>query len=312
MKLALPQSVRGEVEARLPPDLEVSWYEGAPEDSGALAEAEVAWINILDGGGQARAVAAGPKLRWVHTLQAGVNTWPLQNMRERGLIFTNGAGLAAPAIAEFVVMGMLALVKNLKGLIQLETERRWEPWSLGGGDLAGAKVLILGYGSIGREIAGRLEGFEVEITGVRRHVGREANVIGPEDWRPRLGEFDWVILAAASTAETRSMIGEAEFAAMKPGARIVNIARGFMIDQPAMVDALKAGRLGGALLDVTDPEPPPRDDPIWSAPNTLLTSHSSAVSQTFYQRAAALFLENLDRYRSGQPLRNLVDLELGY
>ena len=312
MKLALPQSVRGEVEARLPPDLEVSWYEGAPEDSGALAEAEVAWINILDGGGQARAVAAGPKLRWVHTLQAGVNTWPLQNMRERGLIFTNGAGLAAPAIAEFVVMGMLALVKNLKGLIQLETERRWEPWSLGGGDLAGAKVLILGYGSIGREIAGRLEGFEVEITGVRRHVGREANVIGPEDWRPRLGEFDWVILAAASTAETRSMIGEAELAAMKPGARIVNIARGFMIDQRAMVDALKAGRLGGALLDVTDPEPPPRDDPIWSAPNTLLTSHSSAVSQTFYQRAAALFLENLGRYRSGQPLRNLVDLELGY
>ena len=312
MKLALPQSVRGEVEAQLPPDLEVSWYEGPPEDSGALAEAEVAWINILDGGGQARAVAAGPKLRWVHTLQAGVNTWPLQNMRERGLIFTNGAGLAAPAIAEFVVMGMLALVKNLNGLIQLETERRWEPWSLGGGDLAGAKVLILGYGSIGREIARRLEGFEVEITGVRRHVGREANVIGPEDWRPRLGEFDWVILAAASTAETRSMISEAELAAMKPGARIVNIARGFMIDQRAMVDALKAGRLGGALLDVTDPEPPPRDDPIWSAPNTLLTSHSSAVSQTFYQRAAALFLENLDRYRSGQPLRNLVDLELGY
>ncbi len=312
MKLALPQAMRGEVEARLPKDLDVRWYEGAPEDSGALTEAEAACINILDGEGQARALDAGPKLKWVHTMQAGVNTWPLERMKQRGLLFTNGAGLAAPAIAEFVVMGMLALIKNLKGLLELQDERRWAPWSLGGSDLSGAKALIVGYGSIGREIARRLEGFEVEVTGVRRHAEAEAGVIGPDDWRGRLGEFDWIVLAAASTPETRSMIGEAEFAAMKPGARIVNIARGFMIDQAAMIAALTSGRLGGALLDVTDPEPPAKDDPIWSAPNVLLTSHSSAVSQTFYERAAARFLDNLDRYRSGQPLRNLVDLELGY
>ena len=312
MKLALPQSMRGEVEARLPKDLEVSWYEGPAEDSGSLAEAEAAWINILDSDGQARAVAAGPKLKWVHTIQAGVNTWPLQRMRERGLVFTNGAGLAAPAIAEFVVMGMLALIKNLKGLIELQAERRWAPWSLGGGDLAGARVLIVGYGSIGREIARRLAAFDVEITGARRHPEGEPGVIGPDAWRARLAEFDWVVLAAASTSETRSMIGVAELAAMKPGAGIVNVARGDLIDQPALIAALKNGRLGGALLDVTDPEPPPKDDPIWTAPNALLTSHSSAVSQTFYKRAAALFLDNLDRYRSGQPLRNRVDLELGY
>lgn len=312
MKLALPQSMRGEVEARLPKDLEVSWYEGPAEDSGSLAEAEAAWINILDGDGQARAVAAGPKLKWVHTIQAGVNTWPLQRMRERGLVFTNGAGLAAPAIAEFVVMGMLALIKNLKGLIELQAERRWAPWSLGGGDLAGARVLIVGYGSIGREIARRLAAFDAEITGARRHPEGEPGVIGPDAWRARLAEFDWVVLAAASTSETRSMIGVAELAAMKPGAGIVNVARGDLIDQPALIAALKNGRLGGALLDVTDPEPPPKDDPIWTAPDALLTSHSSAVSQTFYKRAAALFLDNLDRYRSGQPLRNRVDLELGY
>lgn len=312
MKIALPRSVRGEVEADLPQDLEVGWYEDAPEDFGALAEAEAAWINILDGSGQARALAAGPKLTWVHTLQAGVNTWPLQRMRERGLIFTNGAGLAAPAIAEFVAMGMLVLIKNLRGLLELQAERRWAPWSLEGGDLAGAKVLIVGYGSIGREIARRLNAFDVEITGVRRHPRGEPGVIGPDDWRARLGEFDWVVLAAASTSETRGMIGAAELEAMKPGAGIVNVARGELIDQPALIAALKDGRLGGALLDVTDPEPPPKDDPIWSAPNTLLTSHSSAVSRTIYKRSAALFLDNLDRYRSGRPLRNLVDLELGY
>ena len=312
MKLALPQSIRGEVESRLPQDLDVTWYDGAPEDSPGLAEAEVAWINVLEGPGQSRAVEAGPKLKWVHTIQAGVNTWPLKRMRERGLVFTNGAGLAAPPIAEFVVMGMLALVKNLEGLMGLQRERRWAPWSLKGDDLAGSRILIVGYGSIGRAIGRRLEAFEVEVTGVRRHPDGEPGVIGPDDWRGRLGEFDWVVLAAASTSETRKMVGAAELRAMKPGARIANIARGELIDQAALIAALEEGRLGGALLDVTDPEPPPKDDPIWSTPNVLLTSHSSAVSTSFYPRAGRLFLDNLDRYRRGEPMRNEVDLELGY
>ena len=312
MKLVLPQSVRGDVEPGLPKDLQVDWYDGRPEDCPAMAEAEVAWINILDGGGQARALEAGPRLKWVATIQAGVNTWPLERMRARGLLFTNGAGLAAPAIAEFVAMGMLASIKNLKPVLGLQEERRWAPWLYGGGDLSGAKVLILGFGSIGREIAQRLSGFEVQITGVRRHPSGEPGVIGTDDWRGRLGEFDWIVLAAASTSETRGMIGAAELAAMKPTARIVNIARGDLIDQAALIAALTAGGLGGAVLDVTHPEPPPQDDPIWTAPNLLLTSHSSAVSATFYKRAAALFLDNLDRYRSGQPMRNVVDLELGY
>lgn len=311
MKLALPQSSRGEVEARLPKELEVDWFDG-PGDIGALGDAEAAWINILDPAGQARALETGARLKWVHTNQAGVNTWPFQRMKAQGLVFTNGAGLAAPPMAEFVVMGMLALLKKLKALIALEAERRWAPWLYGGEDLAGAKVLILGYGNIGREIGRRLKAFDVEITGVRRHPSGEPGVIGPDDWQGRLGEFDWVIVAAASTTETTSLIGAAELEAMKPGARIVNIARGFMIDQPAMIAALQEGRLGGALLDVTDPEPPTKDDPIWTAPNTLLTSHSSAVSTSFYPRAADLFLDNLGRYLRGEELRNVVDLEAGY
>lgn len=312
MKLALPQSVRGEVEAGLPADVEVRWYAGAADLSDAFAEAEVAWINFLGGEDQALAIDAGPKLKWVSTIQAGVNSWPLARMRERGLLFTNGSGVAAPPMAEFVVMGMLALIKNLQGLIGQQQKRRWEPHGLGGEDLAGAKVLIVGYGSIGREIGRRLAAFDVEVTGVRRHPSGEPGVIGPDDWRGRLGEFDWVILAAASTAETRSMIGKAELEAMKPGARIVNVARGFMIDQAALIAVLEEGRLAGALLDVTEPEPPAKNDPIWTAPNVLLTGHSSAVGTGFYKRAAALFLDNLDRYRSGREMRNVVDLELGY
>ncbi|HEY7853231.1 MAG TPA: D-2-hydroxyacid dehydrogenase, partial [Caulobacteraceae bacterium] len=296
MKLALPASVRGEVEPHLPPGVSVGWYPGAPETSEAMAEAEVAWINILDADGQARAVEAGRKLKWVATIQAGVDTWPLARMKQRGLLFTNGAGVAAPPIAEFVVMGMLALIKNLRGLMAMQEERRWAPHGLGGFDLAGAKALIVGYGSIGAEIGRRLKAFDVEVTGVRRRPTGEPGVIGPDDWKARLGEFDWVILAAASTAETRGMIGPDELEAMKPGARIVNVARGFMIDQPALIGALTDGRLAGALLDVAEPEPPPGDDPIWTAPNVLLTGHSSAVGTGFYRRAAALFLDNLDRY----------------
>ena len=315
MKLVLPQSVRSDVEAGLPKDLDIAWYDGRPEDCDALADAEAAWINILDGGGQARAIEAGPKLKWVTTIQAGVNTWPLGRMKQRGLLFTNGAGLAAPAMGEFVVMGMLAVIKNLKDVIALQAERRWAPWLYGGGDLAGAKVLIIGYGSIGRAIAQRLEGFEVEVTGVRRHPSGEPGVIGTEDWRGRLGEFDWIVLAAASTRETARMIGREELAAMKPSAGLVNIARGDLIDQAALMETMHAGALGGAFLDVTDPEPAPQSDPIWTTPGVILTSHTAGRSHNgrgTTERAAALFLDNLQRYVAGQPLRNQVDLELGY
>lgn len=312
MKLALPQSIRGEVEPHLPDGVQAHWFDGAPEDDPAFAEAEVGWINALEGAGQARAIAAGRGLRWVNTIQTGVNTWPFAEMKARGLIFTNGAGVLAIPIAEFVVMGMLALTKNLTGLMSLQAERRWAPWSLPGGELAGSRALIVGYGSIGREIGRRLKAFDVQVTGVRRTASDEADVIGPGDWQGRLSEFDWVILAAASTSQTRGMVGEAELKAMKRGARIANVARGELIDQPALVRALNEDRLAGALLDVTDPEPAPPDDPIWTAKNALLTSHSSAVSTSYQPRAAALFLENLARYRKGEPLRNQVDLELGY
>ncbi len=312
MKLALPQAVRAQVEPGLPQGLDLVWYAGPPAAEAAVKNVEVAWLDLFDPPAQARAVEAGPQLKWVTTIQAGVNTWPLARMRERGLRMTNGAGVSAVPIAEFVVMGMLAMIKSFEGLIRIQADRRWAPWSLPGGELAGSKALIVGYGSIGGEIGRRLKAFGVEVVGVRRTPSSEADVIGPGDWKARLGAFDWVILAAAATEETRSMVGEAELAAMKPGARLVNVARGALVDQPALIAAARDGRLAGALLDVTDPEPPSPDDPIWTTPNILLTSHSAAVSDRWLARAAALFLDNLDRYRKGQPLRNRVDLELGY
>ena len=138
-------------------------------------------------------------------------------------------------------------------------------------------------------------------------------VLTPDEWRAKLGEFDWVIVAVPSTPDTDKMIGAAELAAMKPGAVIMNFARGAVIDQPALVEALSAKRIGAAFLDVTDPEPLPADHPLWSLDNAHITMHLSGRSQTqLFARAAERFVGNLERYRRGEALESVVNLELGY
>ena len=312
MKIALPESIRAQLEGRLPSDVEVRWYAGPPAADEAVQGMDVIWMDIFTAPRIREVLETGRDLRWVTTIQAGVNDWPFARMRERGLVLTNGKGIAAVPIAEFVVMGVLAMAKDLRALLGYQDQKRWTPWTTRAMEVAGSRALIVGYGAIGREIGRRLQGLDVEVTGVRRSPSNEPGVIGPDDWRAQLGAFDWIILAAASTEETRHIFGAEELAMMKPSARVVNIARGALIDQAALIAALEAGRIAGALLDVTDPEPPPAGDPIWSAPNVLLTSHSSAVSSGWQGRAADIFLDNLERYRSGRPLHNQVNLELGY
>jgi phosphoglycerate dehydrogenase-like enzyme len=164
---------------------------------------------------------------------------------------------------------------------------------------------------MGKAIAARLTAFGVEVTGVRRSDG--PGVLGPNAWRQRLGEFDWVILSAPSTAETAKLIGASELVAMKKSAWLVNMGRGPVIDHAALIAALKSGEIAGAYLDVTDPEPLPTDDPLWALPNVILSMHLSGRAQTgLFDRGARLFLENLDAYRQGRPMRNEVDLSRGY
>jgi phosphoglycerate dehydrogenase-like enzyme len=313
MKAALPAYARPHVEGRLPPDLEIRWYSRSIEAPAAVAGAEIGWLDIFGPPGIGGVIEAGADLKWVSTALAGVNSFPLARMAERGLVLTNGAGVNAIPVAEFAVMGVLAMAKDLRALIAHQDRRQWVREVPGVGELFGSKALIVGYGAIGQEIGKRLKSFGVETTYVRRSPSGEPDVMGPDDWRGRLGEFDWVILAVAATDETRGMIGPEELGAMKPSAFVVNIARGTLIDQGALIEAVTAGRLAGAFLDVTDPEPPPADDPIWSTPGIVMTCHSSGRAQTrMAQRASDLFLDNLERYRAGQPLRNVVDLRRGY
>ena len=190
--------------------------------------------------------------------------------------------------------------------------REWPTQRPPAEELDGARALVLGYGEIGRGVGDRLRPFGVRVTGVRRTPSEEPDVIGPDEWRGRLDEFDYILVTAALTRETQHMLGAAEFARMRPTAWVVNVSRGGLIDHDALAKSLASGRPRGAYLDVTDPEPLPAEHALWRTPNVMISGHSAGRSPRSQQRYAAMFLDNLQRFQSGQPLLNLVDYSAGY
>ena len=224
---------------------------------------------------------------------------------------TNGAGINALTIAEYVVMGMLTIAKGYREVVRAQDRHEWLLDSPGKRELAGSKALLLGYGAIGKLIDARLAAFDVAVTKVRRSPG--PGTLGPDEWRARLGEFDWVILAVPATPETDAMIGTAELAAMKPSAVLINIARGAVVDQAAVARALTEKRIAAAFLDVTTPEPLPADDPLWGIPNAHITMHlSGRATEKMFIRSAERFVANLYRWGRGEPVEPRFDLDLGY
>lgn len=312
MKAVLPVLARPLLEGRLPADLDVAWFGKPDEAKAGIADADIAWVDMTPTRLVAEAIrTAGPNLRWVSTIYAGLDAFPLDLLRARGVTLTNGAGINAYAVAEYAVLGVLAAAKRFDEVVRAHDRHEWPKDAPGKVELFETAALVIGYGAIGQLIGERLAAFGVAVTGVTR-TGRDGTLT-PDAWRGRLGDFDWVILAAPSTGATKALIGADELAAMKPGAWLVNIARGDMIDDGALLAALHAGRIGGAFLDPTQPEPLPPEHPLWSAPNCMITMHLSGRSQTkMFRRAAALFAENLQAFRAGRPLRNVADLDAGY
>ncbi|MEO1648967.1 MAG: D-2-hydroxyacid dehydrogenase, partial [Pseudomonadota bacterium] len=230
---------------------------------------------------------------------------------ERGITVTNGVGINAITIAEYVVMGMLNIAKGYREVVRAQDRRDWLLDSPGKRELYGSKALLLGYGAIGQLIKPRLEAFNVDVTVVRRTPGE--GTLTPDEWRAKLGEFDWVILAVPATPETDNMIGETELAAMKSDAVLVNIARGAVVDQDALVSALQKKAIGGAFIDVTTPEPLPSDDVLWTLENAHVTMHLSGRAQDkMFIRSAERFLDNLAKYRRGEPVAPIFDPVRGY
>ena len=309
--LAISGLIRPLLEPRLPGDLDVRWFMTADEAKEAVKGAEIGWFDMNDQQAMAETLRAATDLKWLNSIYAGLDFLPMDVLIERDITVTNGAGINAITIAEYVVMGMLVMAKGYRDVVRAQDRREWLTDSPGKRELAGSKALLLGYGAIGRLIEPRLAAFDVDVTVVRRTPG--PNALGPDEWRGRLGEFDWVILAVPATPETEAMIGAEELAAMKSDAVLVNIARGSVVDQSALVGALEAKRIGGAFLDVTTPEPLPEDHPLWTLDNAHVTMHLSGRAQDkMFVRSAERFLDNLAKYRAGEPIGPVFDPQLGY
>ncbi len=299
------------LEPQLPDWIEPRWFATTEELLEIADQAEIGWFDLYKKEDMAEAARRAVNLKWLNSIYAGLDHMPLSLLHERGVVVTNGAGINAITIAEYVVMGMLTVAKGYREVVHAQARHEWLMDSPGKRELFGSKALLLGMGAIGRLIAERLAPFGVEVTKVRRTPGPDT--LAPDQWRARLGEFDWVILAVPATPETDGMIGAAELAAMKGDAVLVNIARGQVVDQDALVEALKAGRIHSAFLDVTTPEPLPPEHPLWDLPNAHVTMHLSGRAQDkMFVRAVERFLVNLERYRQGEPLEPVMDLTLGY
>lgn len=311
MKLLLPAIARPLLEPRLPAGLDIAWFANHDEANAMVADADIAWVDQMRPEWTAETVGKGVNLKWLSTIYAGIDSFPVADLRQRGTILTNGTGINAIAVAEYTVLGILAAAKRYDEVVRIADRKEWPSDAPGKIELYETTALIVGMGTIGQMIADRLAAFGVAVTGVTRS-GR-SGTLTPGQWQEKLGDFDWVILAAPSTDATKAMIGATELAAMKPGAWLINIARGDMIDQDALLAALGERRIAGAFLDTVHPEPLPAEHPLWRAPNVLHSMHLSGRSQTkMFPRAAAQFLENLTAYLAGQPMKNVVDLDAGY
>lgn len=299
------------LEPHLPDWVDVRWYSTKAEAVALAPLAEIGWFDMHSKEDMAEVFRLATSLKWLNSIYAGVEAFPLDLLAEHGAVLTNGAGINAVPIAEYIVMLMLTQCKGYREVVRGQDRREWLKESPGKRELSGAKALILGYGAIGQEVETRLKAFSMEVSKVRRSAG--PGTLGPDEWRGRLGEFDWIIIAVPATPETEHMIGATELAAMKADAVLVNVARGSVIDQVALTAALSERWIGGALLDVTTPEPLPADDPLWALENAQITMHLSGRSQDrMFQRSAARFLDNLGRFHRGEPVTPQVDYALGY
>ena len=300
------------IEPHLPETVEAHWFATKDEALKLAPDAEIGWFDMYEKSDMVQIIAAAQKMKWLNSLYAGADGMPLDDLSARGVVYTNGAGINAITIAEYVVMGMLIIAKGYRDVVRAQDAHNWLQHPPGKGELAGSKALLIGYGAIGKLIEARLTPFDVELVKVRRNADGN-DTLGPDAWRDRLGEFDYVILSAPATAETEHMIGAAELAAMKGSAILINISRGSLVDQDALVTALRDKTIVAAFLDVTTPEPLPADHALWSLDNAHIAMHLSGQSQEkMAPRAAKLFLANLERYQAGHPLANKVDLKLGY
>lgn len=286
-------------------------FEGAAPDASVLFN----WSGSL--ALFKRVFAMCPNLLWVHSRSVGLERTMFQELIESPVPLTNGAGVFSASLGEFTLGAILYFAKDFRRMIRNQMAGVWEAFDVSW--VSGHTVGIIGYGDIGRAIAGRVSALGMTVLAVRRHASTSktvdplvAQTYAPERRLEMISRCDYVVVAAPLTSETRGMIGEAEFAVMKPTAVVINVGRGPVINEEAMIGALSSGRIRGAALDVFDHEPLPAGHPFYKLENILLSPHCADHTPDWLDNAMKFFIEQYERFRRGEALLNVVDKKLGY
>jgi phosphoglycerate dehydrogenase-like enzyme len=250
-----------------------------------------------------------PALRWFHSFSAGVDNPAFRSLLDRDVLLTNSSGASSPSIAQYVLAMMLRAVKPLDAWSEAQRERRWQ--AIPAGELTGKMAGIVGVGHIGGEVARLAKACGMRTIGCRRSARRPRDVdelVPPERLHDLLARSDFVVLALPLSAQTDGLIGARELAAMRRDSWLINVSRGQVIDEDALVRALETQSIAGACLDVFHQEPLPGDHVLWSLPNVIVTPHNSGFSPLNVERATAIFVDNLARFVAGRSLRNQIRL----
>ncbi len=282
-----------------------------------IPDADVAFVPYVD-----RAMlASAPRLRWIQSPAVGVGGMLFPEMIASPIVITTARGIRARAIAEHVLGVTIALARQLHVAVRHQVAHEWVQDRIEASGavrtLLGRRMAIVGLGSIGLEVARAASAFGLRVSAIRRRVDSARpdgvdEVLPPERLGELLGKSDIVVLSAPVTAATRGLIGRRELAQMKAGAFLVNISRGQLVDDAALVDALTSRHLGGAALDVFAHEPLDPASPYWDLPNVIITPHTSGAMEDYWATLVALFADNLQRFERGAPLLNVVDKSAGY
>lgn len=255
------------------------------------------------------------QLRWVQTLTAGADAVPVEEINRRGIVLTNGSGIHAPNLAEHILGMMLAFARGFPSLMRRQLNHEWNQ-GLDQFELEGQTLCVVGLGDIGLALGEKASAIGMRVTGIRRrdlpvppHIARVARF---ESMNELLPEADHVAITLPLTEQTRGMFDAARLEMLKPGSYLYNVGRGEIVDQDAMIERLRSGKLAGAGLDVTLPEPLPADNPLWDMENVIITCHTGGRSPKRLDRFVDLLIDNIRRYRNDEQLRNIVDLQAGY
>jgi phosphoglycerate dehydrogenase-like enzyme len=258
-----------------------------------------------------------PRLRWIHSRSAGLEQTLFPELIDSKVIVTNGSGVFSPSLGEFALAAILFFAKDLRRMIRNQIAGVWEQFDVA--MVSGRTLGIVGYGSIGRAVAVRARALEMNVLGLRRDLSRQAQpdplideFYGFERLSEMLSRCDYVVVSLPLTEQTRGLIADAEFAVMKHNAVVINLGRGPTISEPAMIKALSENRIRGAALDVFDQEPLPEGHPFYSMENVLLSPHCADHTLDWHDNAMRFFLAQLERFRCGHSLLNVVDKTLGY